>query len=149
MKLKGVYLLVLYSIYIFTLKLFPNYLAVFIQERSGAAVPCFLRKFSLPLQRAGQQLQVLIKLLELCRWVCPGDQTYKDILPYWNDASSDRLYNLSPLTFSKKSIEEMEAVRENMYRVMQERLQIRFTKLDIKYQQISCSVRRHFFIACS
>ncbi|OVA00879.1 Spc97/Spc98 [Macleaya cordata] len=115
-----------------------------IKERNGVAVPCFLRRFSLPLLRAGQQLQVLIKLLELCRWMYPGNQMFKDILPCWSGASSDHLYNLAPLTFSKGSIEEMEVVRQNMYRMMQERLQIHFTKLDIKYQQISRNVRRHF-----
>ncbi|MCL7025357.1 hypothetical protein MKW94_007034 [Papaver nudicaule] len=111
-----------------------------IKERNGVAVPCFLKDFSLPLLRAGQQLQVLIRLLELCRWMCPGDQTYKDILSCWSGASRDQLYNLSPLTFSKNGIEEMEVARENMYSKMQESLGIHFTKLDVQYQQISCNV---------
>ncbi|KAI3988516.1 hypothetical protein MKX01_026330 [Papaver californicum] len=58
-----------------------------IKERNGVAAPCFLKDFSLPLLRAGQQLQVLIRLLELCRWMCPGDETYKDILSCWSGVS--------------------------------------------------------------
>ncbi|KAI3989903.1 hypothetical protein MKX01_040873 [Papaver californicum] len=112
-----------------------------IKERNGVAVPCFLKKISLPLLRAGQQLQVLIRLLELCRWMCPGDETYKDILSCWSGASTDQLYNMSPLPFSKNGIEEMEAARENMYSVMQESLCVHFTKLDVQYQQISRNVR--------
>ncbi|KAK2976400.1 hypothetical protein RJ640_008110, partial [Escallonia rubra] len=34
-------------------------------EQDGIAVPCFLKDFLVPLLRAGQQLQVLMKLLEL------------------------------------------------------------------------------------
>ncbi|PIA54117.1 hypothetical protein AQUCO_00900589v1 [Aquilegia coerulea] len=111
-----------------------------IRVREGVAVPCFLENYCLPLLRAGQQLQVLIKLLELCGCVPAGDQAYGDVLPYWNGYSGFCLSTMSPLTFSKVKLEEMVLLRENMYKIMQEKLQILIARLDNRYQPISSSV---------
>ncbi|KAF5187359.1 Gamma-tubulin complex component [Thalictrum thalictroides] len=111
-----------------------------IRVREGVSVPCFLENYCLPLLRAGQQLQVLIKLLQLCECVPAGDQAYVDVLPYWNGSSGFCLSTMSPLTFSKVKLEEMVLSRENMYKTMQEKLQILIARLDNKYRPISSSV---------
>lgn len=101
------------------------------QERDGVAIPCFLKEFLVPLVRAGQQLQVLMKLLELCTHVAFGDHSYEDFLPCWSGFSS----NL-PLNFSKGNIEEMVLARDNYYKRMQEKLENLLTKLEFRYQQV-------------
>ncbi|KAF6169810.1 hypothetical protein GIB67_034202 [Kingdonia uniflora] len=111
-----------------------------IKERDEVSLPCFLKDFCLPLFRAGQQLQVLIKLLKLCNCVRPGDQTYENILPCWSGSSSNHLSNVSPLTFSKRTIEEVVFKRESMYQKMQENLQVFLTRLDIRYQHLRDNV---------
>lgn len=101
------------------------------QERDGVSIPCFLKEFLVPLVRAGQQLQVLMKLLELCTYVAFGDHTYEDFLPGWSGFSS----NL-PFTFSKENIEAIVLVRDNYYKMMQEKLENLLTKLEFRYQQV-------------
>ncbi|KAL7202889.1 hypothetical protein ACSBR1_034362 [Camellia fascicularis] len=107
-----------------------------IRERDGVAVPCFLKDFSIPLVRAGQQLQVLMKLLELCSHVGTVNHTYEDILPCWSGFSSDHPYYASPLTFNQGSIEAMVLARSNYYKRMLEKLDTILTKLEIRYQQV-------------
>ncbi|KAE8729385.1 hypothetical protein F3Y22_tig00003715pilonHSYRG00001 [Hibiscus syriacus] len=51
---------------------YKEFVVEYIAERNGAAVPCFLKDILVPLVRAGQQLQVLMKLLELHKYVDPG-----------------------------------------------------------------------------
>lgn len=111
-----------------------------IRVRDGVSVPCFLENSCLPLLRAGQQLHVLIKLLELCNCVRAGDQAYEDILPCWKGSSRIPLSTMSPLTFSTTKLEELVLVRESMYKVMQEKLQILIAGLDKTYQPMSCNV---------
>ncbi|XP_015873298.2 uncharacterized protein LOC107410385 [Ziziphus jujuba] len=102
-----------------------------VRERDGVSIPCFLKEFLVPLVRAGQQLQVLMKLLELCTYVAFGDHTYEDFLPGWSGFSS----NL-PFTFSKENIEAIVLVRDNYYKMMQEKLENLLTKLEFRYQQV-------------
>ncbi|KAJ6717126.1 GAMMA-TUBULIN COMPLEX COMPONENT 5 [Salix koriyanagi] len=59
-----------------------DFLLASIQDR--VAVPCFLKDFVIPIVRAGQQLQVIKKLFELCNYVGPEDYTLKDILKTWH-----------------------------------------------------------------
>lgn len=107
-----------------------------LQERDGAAVPCFLEEFLVPLVRAGQQLQVLMKLLELCTYVAFGDNNYEDFLPCWSGFSSNLPSCAFPLTFSKENMEEMVLARDKYYRRMQEKLENLLTKLEFRYQQV-------------
>ncbi|CAL5428443.1 unnamed protein product [Camellia sinensis] len=107
-----------------------------IRERDGVAVPCFLKDFSIPLVRAGQQLQVLMKLLELCSHIGTVNHTYEDILPCWSGFSSDHPYYASPLTFNQGSIEAMVLARNDYYKRMLEKLDTILTKLEIRYQQV-------------
>ncbi|KAF9613262.1 hypothetical protein IFM89_006761 [Coptis chinensis] len=111
-----------------------------IRVREGVSVPCFLENFCLPLIRAGQQLQVLIKLLQLCNCVSTGGITYEDILPCWSGSSSFCWSTMSPLTFNKTEIEEMALMRKNMYRLMREKLHILLARLDRRYQPMTSNV---------
>nr|XP_011463187.1 PREDICTED: gamma-tubulin complex component 6 isoform X2 [Fragaria vesca subsp. vesca] len=107
-----------------------------IRERDGVPVPCFLKDILIPLLRAGQQLQVLAKLLQLCTFVAPTNHTYETFLPCWSGFSSNCPSYASPLTFSKGNIEAMVLSRECYYKKMQDRLQILLTELEFKFQQV-------------
>ncbi|XP_021658753.2 uncharacterized protein LOC110648730 isoform X2 [Hevea brasiliensis] len=104
--------------------------------RDGVAVPCFLKDFLIPVIRAGQQLQVLKKLLELCNYGGPGDYTYEDFLPICSGYLSDDLFCASPMTFSKGHLEAMVTARNNHYRKLLEKLENLLTKLEFRYQQV-------------
>ncbi|KAF3439512.1 hypothetical protein FNV43_RR17790 [Rhamnella rubrinervis] len=108
-----------------------NFQLACMRERDGVTIPCFLKEFLVPLVRAGQQLQILMKLLELCTYVAFGDHSYEDFLPCWSGFSS----NL-PLTFSKGNIEEMVLARGNYYKRMLEKLENLLTKLEFRCQQV-------------
>lgn len=107
-----------------------------IQERVGVSIPCFLKHFLIPLIRAGQQLQVIMKLLELCDCVFPGDHTYMDFLPCWSGFSSNHPLYTSPMTFGKENIKTMVIARNSYYEKMQEKLEGLLSKLEISYQQV-------------
>ncbi|XAR59611.1 hypothetical protein NMG60_11015508 [Bertholletia excelsa] len=107
-----------------------------IRMQDGVSVPCFLKDFSIPLIRAGQQLQVLMKLLELCNHVSTGSYTFVDILPCWTDFAGDYQYFACPLTFNKGSIEVAVCARNNYYKRMTEKLESLLTKLEIRYKQV-------------
>lgn len=90
----------------------------------------------IPIIRAGQQLQVLKKLLELCNYTGPGDYTYEDFLPICSGYLSDDLFCISPMIFTKGNLEAMVTARNNYYRKMLEKLGNLLTKLDFRYQQV-------------
>ncbi|XP_059625125.1 uncharacterized protein LOC132268306 isoform X2 [Cornus florida] len=116
-----------------------DFLVATIRERDGAAVPCFLKDYLIPLFRAGQQLEVLMKLLELCNHVGTGNHVYDDILPRWSDFSNNRPYYESPLTFNKESIKAMVLERNKYYKMILEKLENFLTKLKIRSRQVvSC-----------
>lgn len=108
------------------------------QERDGVPVPCFLKEFLIPLVRAGQQLQVLVKLLELCAFVAPNNHTYESFLPCWSGFSSNCPSSASPLTFSKGNIEAMVLSRDCYYKRMQKKLEDILTELEFRFQQVVC-----------
>ncbi|KAF8396318.1 hypothetical protein HHK36_017933 [Tetracentron sinense] len=110
-----------------------------IKERNGVAVPCFLEELCLPLFRAGQQLQVLIKLLEMCNYVSTEDHTYDEILPFWSGSSSEHPSYLSSVTFDKRNIEGLVLARKSIYNRMKEKLGTFLKRFDIRYQQVNCS----------
>ncbi|KAK9066272.1 hypothetical protein SSX86_013593 [Deinandra increscens subsp. villosa] len=109
---------------------------VTIREEDGVLVPCFLRELLIPLFRAGQQLQVLIKLLELSDGVGSWNRTYEDFLPYWSRKSSYHLSHAFHLDFSKEGIEMMVLKRRDYYRMMMEKLENHLPNLEFKYHQV-------------
>lgn len=106
------------------------------QEQDGVSVPCFLKDVLIPLVRVGQQLQVLVKLLELCTFVATNDHTYEGFLPCWTGFSGNCPYYSSPLTFIKGNVEAMLLSRDRYYRRMQEKLENLSAKLEFRYQQV-------------
>ncbi|GJT28947.1 gamma-tubulin complex component 6 isoform X2 [Tanacetum coccineum] len=107
-----------------------------IREQVGVSVPCFLRDFLIPLLRAGQQLQVLIKLLEFSDGVGSWNRTYEDFLPYWNRMSSSRLSHAFDMAFTKAGIEMMVLARRDYYKIMMEKLKNHLPNLEFKYHQV-------------
>lgn len=110
-----------------------------ITEREGAAVPCFLKDVLIPLVRAGQQLQVLMKFLELRKYVDPGNHTYSDFLTCWSGFASSNPFYASSITFGKENIDALFLMRNSYYERMQEKLENLLTGLEFSYEQvISC-----------
>lgn len=109
------------------------------QEQDGVFVPCFLREFLIPLFRAGQQLQVLIKVLEFSDGVGSWNRTYEDFLPYWSRMSSSRLSHAFHMDFSKEGIEMMVVKRNDYYKIMMEKLENRLPNLEFKHHQVISS----------
>ncbi|MQL74754.1 hypothetical protein Taro_007131 [Colocasia esculenta] len=122
------------------------------QERDYTPVPCFLKHVSVPLLRAGQQLKVLIKLLDLCNSSVSEERScgqvnvscdltsLEDVLPHWSDSLSDPVPCLSMLTFSGKDAEAMIKKRESVYKTMYSNLQLFFKGLDARCQPIKQTV---------
>lgn len=90
----------------------------------------------IPLVRAGQQLQVLMKLLEFRTYVASEDLTYKDLLPSLNGSFRDHSAVLRPITFDKNEIEARALERGTYFKRMQEKLKSLLTKLEFRYQQV-------------
>ncbi|ESQ37583.1 hypothetical protein EUTSA_v10002374mg [Eutrema salsugineum] len=93
-----------------------------VREQEGGLVPCFLDGFLVPILRAGQQLQVITKLLELCNLPVSGHKNYADLLPCWTHYSTTSPLYPAPINFSKLHIEVMIQKRDDYYRIMHEKL---------------------------
>ncbi|KAB2028136.1 hypothetical protein ES319_D05G078600v1 [Gossypium barbadense] len=117
-----------------------------ITERDGVVVPCFLKDLLTPLVRAGQQLQVLMKLLELRKHVDTGDHTYSDFLPCWSGFAGSNPFYASSITFGKENIEALVLMRNSYYERMEEKLENLLTGLEFNCQQvISHRAEPHLF----
>ncbi|KAM0951933.1 putative gamma-tubulin complex component protein [Dioscorea sansibarensis] len=120
----------------------------YVKELDFVSVPCFLEDASRPLIRAGQQLQVLVKLLKLCDYGMSGYNNYErendpkdlpnlgDVLPFWEGVSSDSAFLLNPIMFCRKDLGDLVEKRNTMYQMMLDKLDHFFTKLDVKYHQL-------------
>ncbi|KAL2945571.1 Gamma-tubulin complex component 6 [Bienertia sinuspersici] len=106
-----------------------------VREQDGVSIPCFLRDVLVPLLRAGQQLQMVMKLLRLCNYVHAGEDNFEDILPGSSDFCSNGISG-SPLSFNREEIEAIVLSRKNYYCKMQEKLDKFMGNLDIKYRQV-------------
>lgn len=117
------------------------------QERNDVSIPCFLQDLYLPLFRTGQQLQVLIKLLEMCNCPYTGDESneanacnlasYEDVLPFWTARLGDPWFCLSSIAFCRKDIRKIMTERDVMYTVLLEKLKNFFKDLNSKSQLIN------------
>ncbi|KAI3450111.1 hypothetical protein Pfo_006776 [Paulownia fortunei] len=105
-----------------------------IRVRDGAAVPCFLEECLVPICRTGQQLQVIMKLLELSNNVGTCD-THEEILPCLVGLSSEYPWFAFPLTFDKGTIEMMALVRASYYQQMLEKIESILTTFDFSSRQ--------------
>uniref|UniRef100_A0A0D9W8B2 Gamma-tubulin complex component n=1 Tax=Leersia perrieri TaxID=77586 RepID=A0A0D9W8B2_9ORYZ len=101
------------------------------------SAPCFLKDICDPLLRTGQQLQVLMKLLESCSLSDTGGDAYasrniihlEEILP-WFDTSIESSRN--SFTFSKRRVEEVICQRDAMYKSMIQKLHHFFSNVEVK-----------------
>ncbi|KAB1206335.1 hypothetical protein CJ030_MR7G025639 [Morella rubra] len=107
-----------------------------IRERDAVAIPCFPEDFLIPLVRAGQQLQVIMKLLEWYIYVVTWDHTYDDILPRWSGFSNSYPSYASPVTFCKANIEAMVLERESYSKMLLEKVECTVKKLEFRYEQV-------------
>ncbi|KAG8388874.1 hypothetical protein BUALT_Bualt02G0170400 [Buddleja alternifolia] len=105
-----------------------------IRVRDGVAVPCFLEECLVPLCRTGQQLQVIMKLLELCDNVGACD-IHEEILPCLVGLSHEYHWFAFPLTFDKETIKRMVLVRASYYERMMEKIENILTKFDFSFRQ--------------
>lgn len=87
--------------------------------RDGVTLPYFLKEFLIPLLRAGQQLQVVVKLLELCNSLGTCNATREQILPFLEDFPSEYPIFASALTFKKGNIENLALARKSYYESLQ------------------------------
>lgn len=112
------------------------------------SVPCFLKDVCRPLLLAGLQLQVLVRLLNLSGLSIVGGAhiprdlaNLEEILPFWFDYSSNSAFLSNSMTFSKKRMETILHKREAMYKTMSEKLQLVFSKYNVRYQWMDHAVR--------
>ncbi|URE42112.1 Spc97 / Spc98 family [Musa troglodytarum] len=120
-----------------------------IKEQIGISVPCFLKDVHRPLVRAGLQLQVLVKFLSLFNFDFVGRRAnshcnlanIEEILPCWVGMSTDSAFLSNSLTFCKPRIEALICQRQNMYQMMLKKLQVFFSKSDIRYERMNHMVR--------
>ncbi|XP_047332272.1 uncharacterized protein LOC124935884 [Impatiens glandulifera] len=108
-----------------------------VRERDGVAIPCFLKEYSGPIIRAGQQLHVSLKLLELCNNPGSTNRIYEDLLPSWSDFSCDSPFYSSILTFDKRNINTLFNARSSYYKTMLEKLDTVLENLEVTYQQVA------------
>ncbi|XP_008457080.2 uncharacterized protein LOC103496848 [Cucumis melo] len=107
------------------------------REKEGVSIPCFMKELLLPLLRAGQQLQVLVKLLELGTSVATSECTYDDFLPCWTGFSSYHASYESVISFSKEDVEARVSARNIYYEMMQTKLDNFLTKIEFRYEQVA------------
>lgn len=114
------------------------------QLREGVSVPRFLEDVRIPLIRAGQQLQVLMKLAETCELAQQiGKTTNPSELFEGLDISPDSLagdrknsVDLPALVYSKMQLEETVNQRENNRKVLNEQFDNLFTELAARRLQM-------------
>lgn len=117
------------------------------QERDNTSVPCFLEDVRGPLVRAGQQLEIIVRLLNVCKFAAIEEyQSYNladldGILPFWDATPSNSLSLLSKLTFNRKGIRALLQLREIMYEAVLAKLNILFTNLDVRHQMMGRTVK--------
>ncbi|BFI39590.1 gamma-tubulin complex component 6 [Marchantia polymorpha subsp. ruderalis] len=112
--------------------------------REGVSVPRFLEDVRIPLIRAGQQLQVLMKLAETCELAQQiGKTTNPSELFEGLDISPDSLagdrknsVDLPALVYSKMQLEETVNQRENNRKVLNEQFDNLFTELAARRLQM-------------
>lgn len=106
------------------------------QVRDGVAVPIFLEDFLVPLFRAGQQLQVIMKLLELSNNIGAINGSYEEFLPGCNGFSSKYPSFSSSLTFDKGTIEAIVLARNSFYLQLLEKIDNIFSKFEFRTQGV-------------
>ncbi|KAK9755780.1 hypothetical protein RND81_01G050100 [Saponaria officinalis] len=113
-----------------------------IREQDGVVTPCFLNDVLVQLLRAGQQLQVITKLLRLCNYAHAGEDSFEDILPSPSDFPTHKVSGY-PLSFNKQEIEAIILSRRGFYSKMHEKLEKFMDTIDINYRQVILHDAQH------
>ncbi|KAL3518746.1 hypothetical protein ACH5RR_021335 [Cinchona calisaya] len=108
-----------------------------VRVREGVTLPCFLDDLLIPLLRAGLQLQVVMKLLELCYSLGTYNNAQKEILPFLENFPNEYPFLASPLTFHKGTIRNMALARNSYYQRMLEKVDNVLTKFEFGSQKAS------------
>ncbi|XP_019263932.1 PREDICTED: uncharacterized protein LOC109241633 isoform X2 [Nicotiana attenuata] len=98
-------------------------------------LPLFLEDCLLPLFRAGQQLQIITKLLEFCDTFGPFNGIPEE-LPGINGFSSEFRSFRSSFLFEKGTIETMVVSRNGYYQRMLEKVDNVFTKMEFRFREV-------------
>ncbi|XP_055833261.1 uncharacterized protein LOC129902197 [Solanum dulcamara] len=107
-----------------------------VRVREGV-LPSFLEDCLFPLFRAGQQLQIIMKLFEFCNTFGPFNGIREEFLPGIRGFSSEFPSFISSLLFEKGAIETMVVSRNSYYQRMLEKIDNVFTKSEFRFQEIS------------
>ncbi|XP_060170012.1 uncharacterized protein LOC132600700 isoform X2 [Lycium barbarum] len=107
-----------------------------VRVREGV-LPSFLEECLLPLFRAGQQLQIIMKLLEFCNTFGPFNGIHEEFLPGIHGFSSEFPSFRSSLLFEKGAIETMVVSRNSYYQRTLEKIDHVFTKSEFRFREIS------------
>uniref|UniRef100_A0A0E0H4H8 Gamma-tubulin complex component n=1 Tax=Oryza nivara TaxID=4536 RepID=A0A0E0H4H8_ORYNI len=113
-----------------------NFTLLSLKGANHVSAPCFLKDVCGPLLRTGQQLQVLMKLLESCNLSDTGGDAHasrhiihlEEILP-WFDTSIES--SMNSFTFSKSRVEAVICQRDAMYKSMIEKLHHFFSNVEV------------------
>ena len=104
------------------------------QVQDGVTLPCFLEDFLIPLLRAGQQLQVVMKLLDLCYSLGTYNNAQEEILSFLDEFSNEYPFFASPLTFDKETMGRMAIARSSYYQRMLEKVDNVLTRIGHRSQ---------------
>ncbi|KAF3681272.1 putative indole-3-acetaldehyde oxidase-like [Capsicum annuum] len=113
-----------------------------VRVREGV-LPSFLEECLLPLFRAGQQLQIIMKLLEFCNAFGPFNGIHEEFLPGIRGFSNEFPSFKSSLLFEKGAIETMVVSRNSFYQKMLEKIDNVFTKSEFRFREISLQGMQH------
>ncbi|XP_071912520.1 uncharacterized protein [Coffea arabica] len=116
-----------------------------VRVRDGVTLPCFLEDFLIPLLRAGQQLQVVMKLLDLCYSLGTYNNAQEEILPFLDEFSNEYPFFASPLTFDKETMGRMALARSSYYQRMLEKVDNVLTRFGFRSQKESPYTIQFFF----
>ncbi|XP_015158332.1 uncharacterized protein [Solanum tuberosum] len=107
-----------------------------VRVREGV-LPSFLEDCLLPLFRAGQQLQIIMKLFEFCNTFGPFNGIHEEFLPGIHGFSSEFPSFRSSLLFEKGAIDTMVVSRNSYYQRMLEKIDNVFIKSEFRFREIS------------
>ncbi|KAM3398721.1 putative protein isoform X1 [Capsicum galapagoense] len=113
-----------------------------VRVREGV-LPSFLEECLLPLFRAGQQLQIIMKLLEFCNAFGLFNGIHEEFLPGIRGFSNEFPSFKSSLLFEKGAIETMVVSRNSFYQKMLEKIDNVFTKSEFRFREISLQGMQH------
>ncbi|KAL9260774.1 hypothetical protein AKJ16_DCAP10845 [Drosera capensis] len=94
-----------------------------VRVKDGISVPFFLESLISPMPRAGKQLQVVMKLLDVCKYVVPGDYALSDLLPGCANPAGHEFAYTSLLNFDRRNVTSVELSRKTFYSKMMEKLE--------------------------